>query len=170
MSPDEVDPEPLLDAIVSLNAQLDLPHVLDRFLSAASEHTGARYAAINIVDVEGTSVDFHYVGMPDGVWAHIGRAPNHVATLARIPDEGTIVIEELSKHPSFSGFPEGHPPMGAFLGTALRVRSEVFGYLYLADKHGGFSPQDEQAVLALAAAASVAIDNAELYERSVSRE
>ena len=163
-------PEPLLDAIVSLNAQLDLPHVLDRFLSAASEHTGARYAAINIVDAEGTSVDFHYVGMPDGVWAHIGRSPNHVATLARIPDEGTIVIEELSKHPSFAGFPEGHPPMGAFLGTALRVRSEVFGYLYLADKQGGFSSQDEQAVLALAAAASVAIDNAELYERAVSRE
>lgn len=161
---------PLLDAIVSLNAQLDLPHVLDRFLRAATEHTGAKYAAINIVDEAGISVDFHYAGVPEGMWERIGRAPNHVATLARIPDEGTIVIEELTRHPSFAGFPAGHPPMGAFLGTALRVRDEVFGYLYLADKQGGFSAQDQQAVLALAAAASVAIDNAQLYERSVSRE
>ena len=60
--------------------------------------------------------------------------------------------------------------MGAFLGTALTVRDEVFGYLYLADKQGGFSPTDEEGVLALAAAASVAIDNAQLYARSVSRE
>ncbi|MGC4175024.1 sensor histidine kinase [Demequina sp.] len=162
--------EPLLDAIVSLNAQLDLPHVLDRFLGAATEHTGANYAAINIVDADGISVDFHYTGVPDGVWARIGRAPNHVATLARIPDDGVIVIDELTKHPSFAGFPPGHPPMGAFLGTALRVRGEVFGYLYLADKVGGFTADDQDAVLALAAAASVAIDNAQLYERAVRRE
>lgn len=163
-------PEPLLNAILALNAQLDLPHVFDRFLTAATAHTGAHYAAINIVDDNGVSIDFHYTGIPDGVWAHIGRAPNHVATLARIPDHGAIVIEELTKHPSFAGFPDGHPPMGAFLGTALRVRGEVFGYLYLADKTGGFSPADEEGVMALAAAASVAIDNAQLYARAVRRE
>jgi signal transduction histidine kinase len=162
--------DPLLEAIVALNAQLDLPHVLDHFLKAATEQTGAKYAAINIVDGQGISVDFHYVGMPEGVWARIGRAPNHVATLARIPDDGVIVIEELTAHPSFAGFPAGHPPMGAFLGTALRVRGSVFGYLYLADKQGGFSEDDQDAVLALAAGASVAIDNAQLYERSVRRE
>jgi signal transduction histidine kinase len=162
--------EPLLDAIVSLNAQLDLPNVLDRFLTAATEHTGARYAAINIVDDDGVSVDFHYTGIPEGVWTRIGRAPNHVATLAKIPDAGVVVIDELTEHPPFVGFPPGHPPMGAFLGTALRVRGEVFGYLYLADKHGGFSEADQDAVIALAAGASVAIDNAQLYERAVQRE
>jgi len=176
MTDADVAPEPvdasraLLDAIVALNSELDLPHVLDRFLSASTDLTGAKYAAINIVDDAGLSVDFHFVGVPDGVWARIGRAPNHVATLARIPTEGTIVIEELTKHPSFAGFPAGHPPMGAFLGTALRVRDEVFGYLYLADKMGGFSEHDSESVLALAAAASAAIDNAQLYERAILRE
>jgi len=167
---DDDPPGLLLDAIVSLNSQLDLPHVLDRFLLAATELTGAHYGAINIVDADGASVDFHYTGVADGVWARIGRAPNHLATLAKIPSEGTIVIEELSNHPAFAGFPPGHPPMGTFLGTALTVRGEVFGYLYLADKMGGFSPQDEAAVLALAAGASVAIDNAQLFERAVRRE
>jgi len=169
-APEPHTPEPLLSAILALNSQLDLPHVLDHFLTAATEQTGARYAAINIVDEDGVSVDFHYAGMPEGVWAKIGRAPNHVATLARIPHEGAIVIEELTKHPSFAGFPKNHPPMGAFLGTALKVRGAVFGYLYLADKEGGFTTKDEEAVLALAAGAAVAIDNAELYERAVKRE
>jgi len=169
-TPESHTPEPLLSAILALNSQLDLPHVLDHFLTAATEQTGARYAAINIVDEDGVSVDFHYAGMPEGVWAKIGRAPNHVATLARIPHEGAIVIEELTKHPSFAGFPKNHPPMGAFLGTALKVRGAVFGYLYLADKEGGFTTKDEEAVLALAAGAAVAIDNAELYERAVKRE
>ena len=167
---DAPESDPLLDAILALNAQLDLPNVLDHFLSAATDHTGAKYAAINIVDEDGISVDFHFTGVPEGMWTRIGRAPNHVATLARIPDVGVIVIEELTKHPSFEGFPAGHPPMGAFLGTALRVRGEVFGYLYLADKFGGFTDADTAAVLALAAGASVAIDNAQLYERAVSRE
>jgi len=162
--------QPLLDAILSLNAQLDLPSVLDRFIAAATEQTGARYGAINIVDVDGISVEFHFTGVPDGVWARIGRAPNHVATLARIPPEGIIVIEELTQHPSFVGFPPGHPPMGAFLGTALTVRGGIYGYLYLADKAGGFTAADQAAVLALAAAASIAIDNAQLYERAVGRE
>ncbi|MCR6712969.1 MAG: GAF domain-containing protein [Demequina sp.] len=167
---DALTGSPLLDAILSLNSQLDLPSILDRFISAATEQTGARYGAINIVDSNGTSIEFHFTGVRDGVWERIGRAPNHVATLARIPDEGVIVIDELTKHPSFAGFPPGHPPMGAFLGTALKVRGEVYGYLYLADKESGFTDADQAAVLALAAAGSVAIDNAQLYERAVSRE
>jgi len=162
--------DPLQRAIVALNSQLELSVVLDTFLAAAAEQTGARYAAINIVDDDGLSVEFHYTGMPSGVWAAIGRAPNHVATLAQIPADGMLIIDELSNHPHFKGFPPGHPPMGAFLGTALRVRSRVFGYLYLADKREGFSEDDVAVVAALAAAASVAIDNAQLYERAILRE
>ena len=55
--------------------------------------------------------------------------------------------------------------MRTFLGAAIRVRDEVFGNLYLTEKRGGgpFSEDDEALVVALAAAAGVAIDNARLY-------
>ncbi|WNM28273.1 GAF domain-containing protein [Demequina capsici] len=159
----------LANAIVGMN-RLDLNDVLDRFLDAATEHTGAKMAAINILDDDGISVEFHYNGIPTGVMAHIGRAPNAVGTLAQIPREGCLVIEELTKHPAFRGLPPGHPPMGSFLGAALVVRDELFGYLYLASKEGGFTERDQQIVLALAAAASSAIDNAQLYERALLRE
>ncbi|MDN4489843.1 GAF domain-containing protein [Demequina sp. SYSU T00068] len=160
----------LTEAIVSLNAQLDLAHTLDMFLTASTEHTGAKFAAINVLDDDGKSVEFHFRGMPEGVWASIGRAPNAVGVLGQIPAEGSLVLEDLTMHPAFRGMPKDHPPMGSFLGTALKVRGSVFGYLYLASKEGGFTERDEHVVEALAAAASVAIDNAQLYEQALHRE
>ena len=62
--------------------------------------------------------------------------------------------------------------MRSFLGVPVRVRGEVFGNLYLTEKRTGtgFTADDERTVMALAAAAAVAIENARLYERSKQRE
>ncbi len=160
----------LSDAIIALNAQLDLPTVLTRFLDECRAQTGAEFAAINVLDEDGTSVEFHYRGMDSSVWDRLGRAPGSVGILAEIPPSGTLVVEEVTHHPSFQGLPPGHPPLGSFLGTALRVREHVFGYLYLASKAGGFTDHDQTVVQALAAAASVAIDNSTLYRDALQRE
>jgi len=62
--------------------------------------------------------------------------------------------------------------MHTFLGVPVRVRGELFGNLYLTEKNGGgpFTEDDEEAVVALAAAAGVAIGNARLFERVRGRE
>jgi signal transduction histidine kinase len=163
-------PGSLTDAIIALGRELELPAVLDKMLLAAVANTGAEFAAINVLDENGISVDFHYKGMDSKVWERIGRAPNSVGVLAQIPATGALVIREITEHPAFRGLPPGHPPLGSFLGAALRTRNDVFGYLYLASKPGGFTPDDEAVVAALAAAASVAIENAELYEEALERE
>jgi len=54
--------------------------------------------------------------------------------------------------------------MGAFLGVPLRVNGRVFGDLYLAEKEGGFSVDDERIVTGLAAVAGTAIANARLFD------
>ena len=162
--------DPLSDAIIALNTELDLPVVLNRFLDVSIEHTGAKYAALNVLSAEGQSVDFYFRGMERSLWELIGRGPGAVGVLGRIPPRGTLVVDEVTEHPSFEGFPKGHPPLGSFLGTALRVRDHVFGYLYLASKEGGFTDEDEVIVRALAAAASVAIDNSTMYENVLERE
>jgi signal transduction histidine kinase len=160
----------LTEAIIALGRELELPAVLDKMLLAAIDNTGAPFAAINVLDDKGISIEFHYKGMDSAVWERIGRAPNSVGVLAQIPATGALVISEITEHPSFRGLPPGHPPLGSFLGAALRTRNEVFGYLYLASKAGGFTPEDEAVVAALAAAASVAIENAQLYEEALERE
>ena len=160
----------LTDAIIALGRELELPAVLDKMLAAAIDNTGAPFAAINVLDEQGTSIDFHFKGMDSSVWERIGRAPNSVGVLAQIPAVGALIIDEITEHPAFRGLPPGHPPLGSFLGAALRTRDEVFGWLYLASKPGGFTAHDVAVVGALAAAASVAIENAELYEEALERE
>lgn len=153
----------LLRAVLALAADLDLPSLLQRFVEASTRMTGARYGAINILDERGASTTFVQVGVPGAVVSALAHPPHAIGVLGRIPDEGVLRLEDLTQHPAFLGWPAGHPPMGPFLGTAVRVMGETYGYLYLADKAGGFDTDDEAVVAALGAAAAVAIQNAELY-------
>ncbi|MBO1750737.1 GAF domain-containing protein [Actinotalea sp. BY-33] len=160
----------LLQAAINLASDLDLPTVLQRFVQASADLTGARYAAINVLDARGRSTTFVHSGMDARLAELLGRPPHAIGVLGSIPAHGTLRLEDLTQHPSFAGFPPHHPPMGAFLGTAVRVRDRVFGYLYLSEKAGGFTAEDDQAVLTLAAAAAVAIQNAQLYGQAEHRE
>ena len=160
----------LAQAIIALNTELELPAVLDAFLDAATALTGARYAAINVLDSQGRSQSFHSRGMDQSVMAHIGRPPEPVGVLGEIPVEGTLSVHAVSEHPARVGLPDGHPPLSTFLGASLRVGGRVFGQLYLANKDGDFTEADDRDVRALASAASVAIDHAELYDLALARE
>ncbi|WP_343048003.1 GAF domain-containing protein [Cellulomonas humilata] len=153
----------LLDAILGLAADLDIQSLLTRFVVASTELTGARYGAINIVDESGTSTTFVQSGVDDATAAFLGHPPHAWGVLGSIPDDGVLRLEDLSAHPAFRGLPPGHPPMGSFLGAAVRVGGARFGTLYLSEKAGGFHDRDESVALALAAAAAVAVQNAQLY-------
>ncbi len=58
--------------------------------------------------------------------------------------------------------------MKSFLGVPIRIRDEVYGNLYLTEKRNGdeFDEEDEAVLIALAAAAGVAIENARLYDEA----
>ena len=160
----------LLQAALGLASDLDLPTVLHRFVTASATLTGAAFGAINVLDPHGRSTTFVHTGVDERLAQMIGRSPHAVGVLGAIPSHGTMRLDDLKEHPSFRGFPPEHPPMGSFLGTAVRVRDRVFGYLYLSNKPGGFSPDDDEIVLTLAAAAAVAIQNAQIYAASERRE
>ncbi|MDE0572781.1 GAF domain-containing protein [Demequina sp. B12] len=160
----------LADAITALNQNLELDEVLDVFVESARALTGAKYAALHVMDPQGKSVAFHVKGMDDSTQGMIGHPPGRVGVLGRIPDHGTLAVENVRTHPAHQGMPANHPELGTFLGTALTVRDTVFGYLYLADKDGPFDDGDDHLIMALAAGASVAIDHATLYEQAKQRE
>ncbi len=161
---------PLARAVTALGSHLELPRVLDTLLSTARELTGAEYAALNILDADGRSKQFFFEGMDESIWKRLGRGPSAVGVLAQIPLEGVLSIPELTEHPAFQGLPKGHPPMGSFLGTALSIRGELFGYLYLANTPVAFTETDAETIVALASAAAVAIDHANLYAAALERE
>jgi signal transduction histidine kinase len=159
----------LLDAVLTVGSDLDLPAVLDRITHAAVDLVDARYGALGVLDESRTRLaQFITVGIDDETHAAIGRLPEGRGILGLlIADARPLRLPDLREHPDSYGFPPHHPPMRSFLGVPIRVRDEVFGNLYLTDKTSAevFSDVDEELVTGLAAAAGVAIDNARLHAR-----
>ncbi len=163
----------LFTAVMSVAAGLDLGATLRRIVKAATELVDARYGALGVLNPDGSLGEFVHVGLDQARAREIGDLPAGRGILGLLIDHPVpIRLDDLAAHPSSSGFPPGHPPMTSFLGVPVRVRGEVFGNLYLTEKRsgGGFTAEDERTVMALAAAAAVAIENARLYERTRQRE
>ncbi|MEV4425667.1 GAF domain-containing sensor histidine kinase [Streptomyces sp. R-07] len=165
----------LLEAMRSVGTGLELHSTLDRICETAAELADAHYAAIGVVDEEGEGLsDFVTFGVDEDVARVIGHRPDGHAGLlgALIRDPQTIRLADLSDDPRAAGFPPGHPPMRSFLGVPIRVQGEIFGNLYLAEKHGGgqFNDYDVHMVRVLATEAGIAIGNARLYEAARQRE
>ncbi|MCX5532473.1 GAF domain-containing protein [Streptomyces sp. NBC_00006] len=165
----------LLEAMRSVGTGLELHTTLDRICETAAELTDAKYAAIGVVaeDGEGLS-DFVYSGVDEETARLIGRLPDgHKGLLgALIHDPVTVRLANLADDPRSCGFPANHPPMHTFLGLPIRVQGEIFGNLYLTEKHDGgeFNDDDLNMVRVLATEAGIAIGNARLYEAAKQRE
>ncbi|MFE9258736.1 GAF domain-containing sensor histidine kinase [Streptomyces sp. NPDC006879] len=165
----------LLEAMRSVGTGLELRSTLDRICSTAAELADARYAAIGVVDEEGRGLsDFVTHGVGQAEARLIGRWPDGrkglLGALIRHPEP--VRLADLSRDPRAGGFPPHHPPMKTFLGVPIRVRGEVFGNLYLAEKRGGeeFNDYDLHMIRVLATEAGIAIGNARLYEAATQRE
>jgi signal transduction histidine kinase len=157
----------LLEAVVAVGTNLDLETVLKQIVEAAITLVRARYGALGIIGEGGRLAEFVPVGLAGEEIEAIHHWPEGRGLLgALITDPRPLRLPDISGSPKSSGFPPGHPPMGSFLGVPVRVRDEVYGNLYLTEKEGGaeFDEEDEALLVALAAAAGVAIDNAKLYE------
>jgi two-component system, NarL family, sensor histidine kinase DevS len=165
----------LLDAVVTMAADLSLDGVLSRIVAIASTLVDAEYAALGVLDTgpERKLRTFIHHGMNPDVVTEIGELPTGHGLLGLLIDEPRpIRLHDIAAHPASYGFPEHHPPMSSFLGVPVRIRGQVYGNLYLTEKSGGgdFTDDDEAVVIALAAAAGVAIENARLYEEAERRQ
>ena len=138
----------------------------------ARDVSRAKYAALGVIGPDGLLEEFIHVGMDESTVEEIGELPKGRGLLgAVIEHPEPIRVAQIAEDPRSSGFPPGHPIMHGFLGVPIRLRDQVFGNLYLTEPaDGSFSDDDEELVAALAATASVAIENARLYEESRRRQ
>ncbi|MFI1438050.1 GAF domain-containing sensor histidine kinase [Streptomyces fructofermentans] len=159
----------LLDTLVGVGSDLDLRATLQHVVDSAVELTGARYAALGVVDSARDGLtEFCTAGMPEAERARIARPPDGTSGLlgALVRDRVPLRLADLTTDPRSCGVPPGHPEMRSFLGVPVLAHGEVYGNLYLTEKRGGgpFTDEDEQVVRVLATRAGVAIGNARLYE------
>ncbi|MFD7432155.1 GAF domain-containing protein [Streptomyces sp. NPDC059818] len=163
----------LLGAVLAVGRELELDQVLRHIVESAVALVDAQYGALGVIGVGQRLSQFITVGFDDAQVAAIGRLPEGHGLLGElIRNPEPLRLRELSTHPASYGFPPNHPPMDTFLGVPIWVRGEVFGNIYLAEKHGGgqFAAEDEEVLKTLAVAAGVAIDNASLYSQARQRE
>lgn len=156
----------------TLVSQLDLEAVLRELLEVARELTGARYAALGILDENRRGLaGFHALGIDEETREAIGELPRGRGVLGLlVGEEKPLRLDDVGSHPRSFGFPPGHPPMSGFLGVPILIRGEAWGNLYLTEKDGGpFTDADEEAAVVLAEWAGIAIDNARLFSGSEER-
>jgi signal transduction histidine kinase len=148
-------------------AELDLETVLQRVLEEARDLTGARYAALGILDEQRRELErFLTLGLDPETHRAIGDLPRGRGVLGvLISDPHPLRLADVGEHARSYGFPLGHPRMRSFLGVPVVVRGEAYGNLYLTEKADGveFDADDEEAIGLLASWAGVAIANARAY-------
>jgi signal transduction histidine kinase len=160
----------LVDAGIALSSELSLEALLQRLVETAAGLTGARYAALGVIDAAGVSLErFLTTGIDPETHAAIGELPRGRGLLGVLIREARPVrLADIAADPRSVGFPRHHPPMTTFLGVPIVLRGVAYGNLYLTEKQGGgeFTDEDEELTQLLAAQAAVAIENARLYESS----
>ena len=159
----------LVHAGIALTSELSLDALLQRLVETAAELTGARYAALGVIDRAGQGLErFLTTGVDPETHDAIGDLPRGRGILGVvIRDAKPLRLDDLSHDPRSVGFPREHPPMTTFLGVPILLRGVAYGNLYLTEKRkGSFTEEDEELTQLLAAQAAVAIENARLYESS----
>lgn len=159
----------LFDAVVAIGTNLDIEVVLRGIVESAVSLVNARYGAMGVIGEGGRLAEFIPVGLTEEQIRRIHHWPEGRGLLgALIRDPRPVRVPDLGNHELSSGFPPGHPPMTSFLGVPIRIRDEVYGNLYLTEKADGgeFDEEDQAVLVALAAAAGVAIENARLYDEA----
>ena len=140
----------------------------------ARELTGARYAALGILDERSGASSSSFLTRRHrrrGRSRDRRRSPRGRGVLGLLIGEPRpLRLADVGAHPRVVRLPAGHPPMKTFLGVPLLIRGEAWGNLYLTEKAGGrVHGRRRGGAAVLADWAAIAIENARLFGASAQR-
>jgi PAS domain S-box-containing protein len=159
----------------ALAAELDLPRLVQAVTDAATEVSGAKFGCFfyTVRDEQGES-DLHYSlsGLPREIFADSLTPRDRDIFSTTFSDDGTVLLADVRQDPRYGksspyhGIAAGHLPIASYLAVPVVSRSgEVYGGLFFGHPEPGrFSERDARIVEGIAAQASIALDNARLYE------
>jgi signal transduction histidine kinase len=155
-------------AAMTIAEEYQLGPLLQRFVDISRQLTGARYAALSVINTDGSIREFITSGITEEEREAIGAPPIGRGLLGAPIHEGTLRLDDMSKDARSMGFPANHPPMKSLLGVPVQSRRGKLGNLYLTDKIGasGFNDEDEQMVRTFAAHAALAIETSRFQDEA----
>ncbi|MRR10896.1 PAS domain S-box protein [bacterium] len=138
----------------------------NRILEAATESATAEELGAVCLEVAmaATESEFGFIGevhgellrelavtLPDWDLCAMDDAEGHHLPAVRLPVAGlygtvvrtgaTLCTNAPGSHPSAVGLPEGHPPITSFLGVPIRVGEQTTGLVGVANRAGGYGPE-----------------------------
>lgn len=158
--------EAITDAVISLGKSAASVSLLEHIGEICREITGAPYAMLSYL--QNGEKRFIWQGLSEEIEANISHKPEGQGLIGLLWNKGeTVRVEHMMDHPDSCGFPDGHPPMDAFLGTPIRFQDKILGVIYLAKNPGDspFTREDENALVILASACAIALSNTQNFER-----
>ncbi|MGD0383996.1 MAG: GAF domain-containing sensor histidine kinase, partial [Thermoguttaceae bacterium] len=123
-------------------------------LAMAEELTGSKFGFIGELNKRGR---YDVIAMSNPGWSacNIPEA-EALAMLCDMPIRSiwstalrtgqSQIINNPASHPDRVGTPQGHPPIDCFLGIPLVRGDKIVGLIALANKPGGYNPDDRQAI------------------------
>jgi PAS domain S-box-containing protein len=159
----------------SLAAERDLPTLVQAITDAGRELSGAAFGAFFYTthNEQGEAFTLYTLsGAPREAFERFGIPRNTPIFAPTFHGTGIVRLADVTKDPRYGklpphhGMPKGHLPVRSYLAVPVSSRTgEVIGGLFFGHPEPGIFEEDaETAVLALAAQAGVAIENARLYE------
>jgi PAS domain S-box-containing protein len=156
-------------------AELDVERIVQEVTDAATTLIGAQFGAFfyNVLNEKGESYTLYSIsGVPREKFS---RFPMPRATAVFSPTfhgEGVVRSDDITRDPRYGhnapyrGMPSGHLPVTSYLAVPVISNSgEVLGGLFFGHEHPAvFTADHERLVEGIAGWASVAMDNARLYE------
>ncbi len=136
----------LVEAGIALSSELTLEALLQRLVETAAELTGARYAALGVIDATGRELErFLTYGIDPETHAAIGDLPRGRGILGvLIRDARPLRLRDIAADDRSVGFPPNHPPMKTFLGVPILLRGIVLREPVLDGEAGGRATSPER--------------------------
>ena len=155
---------------------LEIEALLQLITDTATELSGAQFGAFfyNTVDASGEAFQLYVLsGAPRAAFERFGHPRATPLFGPTFHGEGPICIPDVLADPRYGqwaphhGMPPGHLPVRSYLAMPVHSRhAEVIGGLFFGHSRPGvFGEHATRVVAGVAAQASIAIDNARLYER-----
>jgi len=156
-------------------SDLDREKVVQAVTDAATELTSAEFGAFfyNVVDERGEAYTLYTIsGVPREMFSKFPMPRNTEVFEPTFKGAGVVRSHDITKdsryghNAPYHGMPPGHLPVRSYLAVPVKGRGgEVIGGLFFGHSAvGRFDAHHERIAVGIAAWASVALENARLYE------
>ncbi len=167
----------LLDRLASIapifTSELDADRLMRRLTDEATSIVGAQFGAFfyNVTRSNGDAyVLYTLSGAPREAFERFGMPRATAVFGPTFAGEGVVRLDDVTKDPRYGkntphqGMPKGHLPVVSYLAVPVRsMNGTVLGGLFFGHPEAGvFTEREERAVVALAAMAAAALDNARM--------